>query len=339
MNPNITAFEQSPDRGSQTKGKPTNLARPRAGIIVLALALTACTKDEPDALGTLEWDRISLPAPAAERITAIDVREGQRVRAGDILLHLEATHAQSQLAASQAQVRQGQAALAELKAGPRKEEIAQARASLAAARAQATEASTYYDRVRQLGSQILVSAAEIDRARAAKLNADAQVSSAEQALLELQRGTRSEQIAQGEAAAQAAGAQAAAQQVTLEKLTLVAPRDAQVDSIPYRLGDQAPVGAPLVVLLAGEAPFARIYVPARLRASVKVGDPARVYIEGSARRWTGRVRMIRSDPTFTPYYALTGQDAERLSYIAEVQLQADASDLPAGLPLRVEFGP
>ena len=138
---------------------------------------------------------------------------------------------------------------------------------------------------------------------------------------------------------QATGAQAAAQQVTLEKLTLVAPRDAQVDSIPYRLGDQAPVGAPLVVLLAGEAPFARIYVPARLRAGVKVGDPARIHIEGSDKRWTGRVRMIRSDPTFTPYYALTGQDAERLSYLAEVQLGADASDLPAGLPLRVEFGP
>jgi HlyD family secretion protein len=119
----------------------------------------------------------------------------------------------------------------------------------------------------------------------------------------------------------------------------VAPRDAQVDSIPYRLGDQSPVGAPLVVLLAGDAPFARIYVPEPLRAGVKAGDAARVHIQGSDRTWPGTVRMIRSDPTFTPYYALTGQDATRLSFLAEVQLPPEARDLPAGLPLWVEFGP
>ena len=59
---------------------------------------------------------------------------------------------------------------------------------------------------------------------------------------------------------------------------------------------------------------------------------------GGERSYRGRVRMIRSDPTFTPYYALTGKDAARLSYLAEVQLQgAGVGDLPAGLPLRVRF--
>jgi HlyD family secretion protein len=47
--------------------------------------------------------------------------------------------------------------------------------------------------------------------------------------------------------------------------------------------------------------------------------------------------MIRSEPSFTPYYALTGEDAARLSYLAEVSLGSDAAELPAGLPVRVEF--
>ncbi|MEO8309196.1 MAG: HlyD family efflux transporter periplasmic adaptor subunit [Pseudomonadota bacterium] len=309
-----------------------------AFIALLLLSLAGCAREQPRALGTLEWDRITLPSPAAERITAINVREGQRVKSGETLVQLEITHTQSQLAALQASARQGKAALSELKAGPRKEDIAQARASLAAAQAQATDASGYYERVKTLGGQNLVSAVEIDRARAAAQSAQAQVRAAQQALLERERGTRSEQIAQGEAALQAASAQAATQQVTLDRLSLVAPRDAQVDSIPYRLGDQAPVGAPLVVLLAGEAPYARVYVPASLRAQARVGDAARVHVQGSDKIWAGKVRMIRSEPTFTPYYALTGQDAERLSYLAEVQLEADASALPAGLPLWVEFG-
>jgi HlyD family secretion protein len=306
---------------------------------LFGLALVACGRETPRALGTLEWDRITLPSPAAERIVSIEVREGQRVQAGDLLLQLEATRTQSQLAAAQAQARQGSAALAELKAGPRREDIAQSRANVVAAQAQAIEARANYNRVQSVAAQKLVSVAEVDRARAAMDSAEAQLRAAQQALLERERGTRSEQIAQGEAAAQAARAQADAQRVTLDKLTLVAPRAAQVDSIPYKLGDQAPVGAPLVVLLAGDAPYARVYVPEPLRAGVKVGDMARVHVEGEAKIWPGTVRMIRSEPTFTPYYALTGQDATRMSYLAEVQLGTDAAGLPAGLPLWVEFGP
>jgi HlyD family secretion protein len=105
------------------------------------------------------------------------------------------------------------------------------------------------------------------------------------------------------------------------------------------LGDQAPPGAPLAILLVGDAPHARIYVPEPIRATVEVGDAARVFVDGRERALSGRVRMIRSEPSFTPYYALVGEDAARLSYLAEVELtDPDARGLPAGLPVRVEFG-
>jgi HlyD family secretion protein len=305
---------------------------------IALLVLAACARETPHALGTVEWDRITLPAPAAEKIVAVEVHEGQRVHAGDPLLQLEATHTQAQLEAAQAQAKQGAATLAELKAGPRREDIDRARANVEAANAQAVEARATFKRVQALIDKQLIPQAELDRARAAMDGADAQLRAAQQALLELQRGTRAEQIAQGQAAVQAYNAQVDAQRVLLGKLTLAAPRDGQVDAIPYKLGDQAPVGAPLVVLLAGEAPYARVYVPEPLRAGVAVGGTARVHVEGMGQVWEGRVRMIRSEPTFTPYYALTGQDATRLSYLAEIQLGADASQLPAGVPVRVEFG-
>ena len=38
------------------------------------LLLSGCGKDAPQALGTLEFDRVAVPAPVAERIVAIDVR-------------------------------------------------------------------------------------------------------------------------------------------------------------------------------------------------------------------------------------------------------------------------
>jgi HlyD family secretion protein len=310
----------------------------RLGLVPIAcLLLAACGAKAPQALGTLEYDRINLPAPAAERIVAMDAREGERVKAGQLLLKLDPAHTQAQLAAAEAQARQEQDLLRELQIGPRAEDIAKARANLAAAQAGARQARAYYKRLLGLKGQDFVSAADLDAARAAAGSADGQVGAMRAALDELLHGSRPEEIAQAQAALASAQANAQAQRVLLGKLQVVAPRAGIVDSIPYKLGDQAPVGAPLAILLAGDAPYARIYVPEQERANVHVGDEVTVHVDGREKALRGRVRMIRSEPVFTPYYALIGADAARLSYIAEVALGKDAADLPAGLPLHADL--
>jgi HlyD family secretion protein len=311
----------------------------RANIAFLAsgLLLAACGERPPEALGTLEYDRITLPAPVAEKIVAIDVREGEKVAQGARLLTLDRTRVEAETEALRAQSQRQRDALAELEAGARAEQVRQARASLAAAQADARDANAYYDRILGLADRKLVAASDVDRARASSSAANAQVRQAQAALDELLHGTRREQVAQGQAALRAAEAAEAAQRAVLGKLDVVAPRAGRVDSLPYRLGDQAPVGAPLAVLLVGDSPYARVYVPEPIRARVAVGGAARVYVAGRDEALPGRVRMVRSEPTFTPYYALTGEDAARLSYLAEISLGDEAADLPAGLPVRVEF--
>jgi len=313
------------------------VGRMPVAIIAGILMLGGCTKAPPQTLGTLEYDRITLPAVVAERIVAIDVREGQRVTAGQTLLQLDEAQTRAGLLAAEAQAQQQRDALTQLLNGPRAEDIAQARANLAAARAQAREARAYYLRLQSLKIRNYVAAADLDRARAAAGSADGQVAATRAALDLLLHGTRPEQIAQGRANLAAALAQADAQRVLLDKLHVVAPRAGLVDSLPYRLGDQAPVGAPLAILLVGNAPYARIYVPEQQRANVHVGDAVRVFVDGREKPYAGKIRMLRSEPAFTPYYALIGEDASRLSYLAEVALGADAANLPAGLPVRVEF--
>ena len=308
-----------------------------AAVIALAGLLGGCREDTPQALGTLEYDRITLPAPVAERIVSIEVREGQAVEVGDTLLTLERTRTAAQADAAQAEAQRQREALGELEAGARSERIAQARASVAVAQASARDANAALARLRPLAARKLVAAIELDRAIAAAGSANAQVRVAQAALDELRNGNRREDIAQGQAAVRAAEAQALAQSATLDKLVVRAPRAGRIDALPYRLGDQAPVGAPLAILLAGDAPYARIYVPEPLRANVKVGDRVQVFVDGRDGALAGSIRMIRSEPSFTPYYALIGEDAARLSYLAEVALGKDAARLPAGLPLRVEF--
>jgi len=69
---------------------------------------------------------------------------------------------------------------------------------------------------------------------------------------------------------------------------------------------------------------------------VREGQDLTLHVQGDKRDWHARVRSIARDPSFTPYYALTGDDASRLVYRAELLLtDADAAQLPAGLPVQV----
>jgi HlyD family secretion protein len=308
-----------------------------AGLLFVGFVLGACSRTSPQALGTLEYDRITLPAPAAERIVAIDVHAGDRVKAGQLLVKLNPAQTRAALAAAEAQATQASELLRELEIGPRQEDIVKARANLAAVQAGARQAQADYARMQALVGKGYVSKSNLDSARAAAGNAAGQVDAARAALDELLHGSRPEDIAQAQAALAAALAQAQAQRVLLGKLDLVAPRPAIVDNIPYKLGDQAPVGAPLAILLVGDAPYARIYVPEPERAHLHVGDMLTVHVDGVAQPLRGRVRLIRDEPAFTPYYALSGDDAARLSYIAEVQLGKDAAKLPVGLPLHADL--
>ncbi|WP_237056541.1 hemolysin secretion protein D [Microbulbifer sp. TT37] len=257
--------------------------------------------------------------------------------AGQPLIRLDERATRARLQVARAEATRLRAQLDELEEGPRVEEIERAGAALEAARATRQEAFDNHRRLLALKEEDFISQADIDRARTDLDTAIAEVESRTAALQELQRGTRAEQLAQGRAALARAEAEARLQAVLLDKLLLQAPRSGRIDDLPFRTGDEAPVGAPLVNMLVGEAPYARVYIPQSLRPGIHTGDRAVVYIVDVAGSFEGRVRTIRSEPSFTPYYALTGKDVSRLSYLAEIQLGADAAQLPSGLPLRAEF--
>ena len=114
-----------------------------------------------------------------------------------------------------------------------------------------------------------------------------------------------------------------------------APRAGRIDALPFHPGDQPPVGAELVSMLVGDAPYARVFVPAPRRGEVDAGTRFEIHVEGIATPFTAKLRSIRSEPSFTPYYALAGDDASRLVYRAELLLDSGpgVADLPAGLPV------
>ncbi|MCY1436179.1 hypothetical protein D9M71_522950 [compost metagenome] len=263
--------------------------------------------------------------------------EGDLVEEGQLLLELDPRRLDARVTEAEGDVGQARARLDELSNGARSETVDAARAILKRNRAELTDAERNFQRIAALYQRRQVAIAELDRARATRDQASAAVNNADAQLRELTNGTRPEQIEQATALLQAAQGRLAQLKVTREHLSLRAPRAGRVDALPFKPGDQPPLNAELVSLLVGDAPYARVYVPASVRPNIAIGDALKVKVEGVEEPFDATVRSIASESSFTPYFALTGEDASRLVYRAELVLKGEAArKLPAGLPVQAE---
>jgi HlyD family secretion protein len=195
-----------------------------------------------------------------------------------------------------------------------------------------------YRRVEDLIERQLVSKSALDQARAQRDSAAGMHKQARARLDLLLEGTRREEIEQAEAAVRQARAALDELRTSAERYTIVAPRAGTIEAIPYKLGERPPVGAPLVVMLADGAPYARVYVPEPRRTQFLGGSRVQVRVDGRDDSFEGVVRFISAQAAFTPYYALTQEDRTRLSYLAEIDLSgASAAQLPTGIPVQVSM--
>lgn len=310
-------------------------------LLLAAAAASACTSNEPDerVVGQLASDRIELSAEFAEPVSALPVAEGSPVSRGDVLVRLDSRRAEARLAEAGAALAEARARLDEAVRGPREEQIAAARASLAGAERQFAFRAAELERIREIRAKGLASADTLDTAQAAFDAAAAELEVRRAALDEALSGTTVEALAQIEAAVAAAEARQDLAQVDLERHTLTAPADGVADTRLLELGERPQPGQPVFVMLAGAQPHARIYVPEPLRTRVRPGTPVLVHVDGRAEPIPGRVRWVASEAAFTPYFALTEHDRGRLSYEAKVDLDigGTADRLPDGVPVEVEI--
>lgn len=220
-------------------------SRPRLlrWIVVLAVLLLAGgaalygprffpARHTPELLvtGTMEAAEIELSPKITGRITALLVKEGDPVKAGQLLVRLDDRDLKAQVRRSEAAVNAARAQLRDLEAGSRRQEIDEARANvqqtaaqlrdlLAGARPEEIEQARQalgsatatrqlnekeYERNRELFRRQLISVQDTDRAREAYDVAAAQERSARQQLDLLLAGPRPNQVAAARAALRAA---------------------------------------------------------------------------------------------------------------------------------------
>jgi HlyD family secretion protein len=307
--------------------------------ILMLLSLAACGDDGPrEATGTLEIVEIDVAPMQPARVVEVRVREGESVRAGQVLAVLQQPTTQGQVPLGQAQVSSARARLHDLEAGSRAPEIERAAAEVRVRQAEAERAAREMERLRVLADAGAISRQMLDNARAASTQASALRDAARENLRLVREGARDGQV---EAArAEVAGAEAALQSAreTAGELTLVAPVDGVVLLRSAEAGEAVNAGQPVITLGDPRRPWTRVYVGQAVLPTLRVGQTVTARLDAFPDRiFRGRIASLNPHAEFTPRVALTEDEREDLLFGVRVEFDDASGMLKAGLPLTVDL--
>jgi HlyD family secretion protein len=291
------------------------------------------------ASGTVEATDAQLGFQAPGRIVSLSPREGDRVTAGQELARLDRAELEARRAQSEAQVDAARAALAELESGSRREEIAQARAALAAADERRQDAERDLGRTRRLYEGGAVSREALDKAQVALDVARAQRTQVAEQLRLVEAGPRQERKAAARAQVNQAEAAVQGVEATLSNTVLTAPFDGLVTVRHREPGEVVPAGSPVLTLMDPRSRFVRIYIPENRVGAVQLGTRAAITADTyPGKTYPGEVSFIASEAEFTPKSVQTTEERVRLVYEVKVRVTGDPGfDLKPGLPADVRL--
>jgi HlyD family secretion protein len=231
-------------------------------------------------------------APIATTVKRLLVKEGDRVRKGQLLLQLDDADIRSQAARAQAQIKAAQAQQSALKTGGTQEEVLTLDADLAKSRSARDVAQSNLDALRRLEQQGAASPGEV-RAAQDKL----QTAQADLTLAEQKKADRYSKPEVAKIQAQVAEAQAAydAAEDALTKSSIRAAFDGTVYSLPVKQGAFVQAGD----LLLQEADLSKVLVRAFVDepdiGRLQVGQKVEVTWDAiPGRTWAGTVSTVPS---------------------------------------------
>jgi len=258
-------------------------------VTCLAVLLAGCSgKPTGTFQGYVEGEYVYVASPLGGALARLAVARGDTVKPGQLLFELE---------------RQSEAAV-----------LDQAQKNLEQAKAGHDMAESTYQRRKALreSPSAVVSAEELDRARADRDATDAQLAS-QSAALDKARWS-------------------------FDQKQQSAPTNAFVQDTLYRQGEWVAAGNPVISLLPPENLKVRFFVPQEALPQIKPGAIATVTFDGSTKTYSATVNYISAQAEFTPPVIYNRENRSKLVFMIEAKFSAaDAPELRPGQPVDVKL--
>ncbi len=289
--------------------------------------------------GNIDLRQVDLAFQDSERVAAVYAREGDRVQRGQVLAKLDESRLLPQLAQAEAAAAAQREVVDRMHHGSRPEEIAQARANVTLAEADARADALKYQRLLALSKASngrAVSRQDLDDARAAADVAQARLNVNRKALALAIAGPRREDVAQAEAQFRGEQAQVELLCRMVSDAELRAPMNAVVRSRIAEPGDMASPQKTAFTLAITDPKWVRAYVTESDLGFVRPGMRASVAIDTfPKRRFEGWIGFISSVAEFTPKTVQTQELRSSLVYEVRVFVKDPDDVLRLGMPATV----
>jgi HlyD family secretion protein len=304
---------------------PKTMLRPFAMSTVLVCV--ACGQaEDPNVIrlnGRLEATLVDVSPRVTGRVLSVEVREGQRAKAGDVLVRLDIGETALSVDRSRASVAAAESRVQDLEAGSRKAEIAAGDADVADRRAAVSAAERELERQTFLLARKVGTERDVDRARTDLDRARAALTSAENRVRLLREGTRRWQVQQAQNDLQRTRTELAQSKTVVAEAEIKAPADVIVIHRLAEPGQLLVAGQPALTLAFTDRLYVRTFVPETRLGFVKPGQAAEVVVDAwKDRTFKARVAEIASDAEFTPKAVETRTERVNLVYAAKVDLES-----------------
>ena len=304
--------------------------------------------------GTIEGVELDVSPRISARITAVHVKEGEEVKAGQVLVELDCAEHEALLAETKARIAAAQtsiaAAEASVLAASGNTSAAHHSAQAAAAQSKALDAdrenvskeaqrlSTLYDSgavsnsaFDQMDTRVVAMSRQLDAMKASEQAARARVTAAYGS-----QKAATAQIDSARANVQVAEASMRRAEIAVRECRLVAPRGGVVLSRNYEPGELALPGARLLTLVDLGEMRSTFYLPnAELGAAVPGRKVAVRADAWPGESFEGTILHVAAKAEFTPRNVQTREDRDRLVYAVEVTVPNPDRKLRPGMPIDV----
>jgi HlyD family secretion protein len=286
--------------------------------------------------GNIDIRKADLAFNEQERIAQVQVEEGDRVTEGQVLARLQTNRLEAQIREIQAKIAAQQEVVKRFEAGTRPQEIEQARAEVAAARARVKNAMKNYERIRQTSGAGATSQQALDNIRA-QLDVDqAQLRVKEKALNLALEGPRKEDIAAAKNNLETLKASLSLLKIRLEDMTLRSPSEGVIQNRILEPGEMASPNRPVVTMALTDPKWVRAYVPEPDLGRINLGMKAEILSDSFPnQKFKGWIGFVSPVAEFTPKTVETEDLRTKLVYEVRVYVHDSKDLLRLGMPVTV----
>ncbi len=322
--------------------RPQSAAISSIFLFLSFFALSSCEKPaihDNIVTGLIDATEIDIASKIPGRVKEINVREGDRVDAGQALLKLTSDEIEAKIAQVNAGIDASKAQLRLAKKGARPQEKRAVLKQLDAARHQVDITKKMYDRMLPLVQQQAISQSKFDEIEFKYNVAKDQLAMAEAKYDMVLQGARKEQIEALEALVDKASAMLDEVKSYQNETMQHSPIDGEVSKVILHPGELAATGYPILTLVDTDDMWASFSIREDMLNGLRINDRITVYLPAIDRTIPMKIFNISSMGDFATWKATTDKNAFDLkSFEIKARPENPVPEMRPGMTVRWNCG-